>query len=143
MHQYFKESSGDCDTAEWSEWSPCSHKCSQGNQVNFYIIYSLIIHISNFCSYINWLHIFFFLQRRTRLYIKPFVNGPRSCDVQLIDTQLCWGDEGKEAFSCRETYSLSDYGKCDCYHTDLISSIINVKFNVLDLHFALPQITFF
>ena len=86
---------------------------------------------------------FLFLQRRTRLYIKPFVNGPRSCDVQLIDTQLCWGDEGKEAFSCRETYSLSDYGKCDYYHTDLISSIINVKFNVLELHFALPQITFF
>ena len=135
MHQYFKESSGDCDTAEWSEWSPCSHKCSQGNQVNFYIIYLLIIHILNFCSYINTNISYpfsFFLQRRTRLYIKPFVNGPRSCDVQLIDTQLCWGDEGKEAFSCRETYSLSDYGKCDCCHTDVISSIINVKFNVLE-----------
>ena len=62
--------------------------------------------------------------------------------MQLIDAQLCWGDEGKEAFSCRETYSLSDYGKCDCYHTDLISSISYI-YNVLELYFALPQIPFY
>jgi len=71
----------DCATADWSEWSPCSSKCSQGNQ------------------------------KRTRLYTKPFVDGPRSCDVALIESEPCWGDE-----QCDSIFDQSNYRNDQNYY---------------------------
>lgn len=56
-----------CQTSDWSNWSPCSQKCGSG------------------------------YQRRTRLYLLPFVPN-RSCDVRLYDKQDCYGQDA----SCAE-----------------------------------------
>jgi len=68
-----------CQTSDWSDWSPCSSKCGSG------------------------------YQRRTRLYLLPFVPN-RSCDVRLYDKQDCYGsDPGCEDYgSFQGTYPEED-----------------------------------
>merc|ERR1712136_22290 len=83
------EVSEECATADWSEWSPCSSKCSQGNQ------------------------------KRTRLYTQPFVQGPRSCDVALIESQPCWGDEPCSSIYDQTNYSNDDYYEFDALEDDI------------------------
>jgi hypothetical protein len=58
----FQQDDPACQTSDWSAWSPCSKKCGSG------------------------------FQRRTRLYLIPFVPN-RSCDVRLYDKTDCYGTD--------------------------------------------------
>ena len=100
----YQEEDPSCQTSDWSSWSPCSKKCGSG------------------------------FQRRTRLYLIPFVPD-RSCDVRLYDKQDCYGtDSDCDNYGYfRDSYSSVDEYEKSTKHVIENNNEQDISRNMLEL----------